>query len=202
MVSETGSAFSMRMTSWERSHGKEQVKGKNTGKEQVFPPRKVSWGKKRYGITCWKGKMSPSESGETAKILRYFHSVLFPKPQNKYCTLTIYVEFRKRYRWTYLQSRNRDTDIENKHMDTKKGKEWDELGNWDQHIHITDCCCSVTKSCPTLCDPMDCNMPGSSVLHCLSEFDQYHVHGVGDASPQCYGPWRRYTIDTIYEIDD
>ena len=42
MVSETGSAFSMRMTSWEKSHGKEQVKGKNTGKEQVFPPRKVS----------------------------------------------------------------------------------------------------------------------------------------------------------------
>ena len=28
------------------------------------------------------------------------------------------------------------------------------------------CCCSVAKSCPTLCDPMDCSMPGSSVLHC------------------------------------
>ena len=26
------------------------------------------------------------------------------------------------------------------------------------------CCYSVTKSCPTLCDPMDCSMPGSSVL--------------------------------------
>ena len=25
------------------------------------------------------------------------------------------------------------------------------------------CCCSVSKSCPTHCDPMDCNMPGSSV---------------------------------------
>ena len=24
-------------------------------------------------------------------------------------------------------------------------------------------CCSVTKSCPTLCDPMDCSPPGSSV---------------------------------------
>ena len=23
--------------------------------------------------------------------------------------------------------------------------------------------CSVTQSCPTLCDPMDCNLPGSSV---------------------------------------
>ena len=25
------------------------------------------------------------------------------------------------------------------------------------------CCSSVTKSCPTLCDPMDCSLPGSSV---------------------------------------
>ena len=24
------------------------------------------------------------------------------------------------------------------------------------------CCCSVTKSCLTLCDPMDCSLPGSS----------------------------------------
>ena len=27
-----------------------------------------------------------------------------------------------------------------------------------------DCCWSVAKSCLTLCDPMDCSMPGSSVL--------------------------------------
>ena len=25
------------------------------------------------------------------------------------------------------------------------------------------CMCSVVKSCPTLCDPMDCSPPGSSV---------------------------------------
>ena len=24
-------------------------------------------------------------------------------------------------------------------------------------------CCSVTESCPTLCDPRDCGLPGSSV---------------------------------------
>ena len=24
-------------------------------------------------------------------------------------------------------------------------------------------CCLVAKSCPTLCDPMDCNPPGTSV---------------------------------------
>ena len=35
--------------------------------------------------------------------------------------------------------------------------------------------CSVTE-CLTLCDTMDCNPPGSSVLHDLPEFAQIHVH--------------------------
>ena len=40
------------------------------------------------------------------------------------------------YRWTYLQSRNRDRDVENKHRDTKGEKEeWDELGDWDWRIY-------------------------------------------------------------------
>ena len=43
------------------------------------------------------------------------------------------------------------------------------------------CCWPVTKSCPTLCDPMDCSMPGSSVLSCLPEFAQIHIHLVSDA---------------------
>ena len=39
------------------------------------------------------------------------------------------------------------------------------------------CCFSVTQSCPTLCDPMDCNMPGFPVLHYLPpELTQTHVH--------------------------
>ena len=32
------------------------------------------------------------------------------------------------------------------------------------------CCPLVAKYCPTPCDPMDCNMPGSSVLHYLLVF--------------------------------
>ena len=39
----------------------------------------------------------------------------------------------------------------------------------------------VTKSCPTLCDPMDCSIPGFPVLHHLPELAQIHVHWVGDA---------------------
>ena len=36
-------------------------------------------------------------------------------------------------------------------------------------------CCSVTKSFPTLCDPVNCSMPGFPVLHYLLEFAQTHV---------------------------
>ena len=35
---------------------------------------------------------------------------------------------------------------------------------------------SVAQSCPTLCNPMDCSMPGFLVLPCLLEFTQTHVH--------------------------
>ena len=42
-------------------------------------------------------------------------------------------------------------------------------------------CCSVIKSCSTLCDSMECSAPGSSVFHYLPEFVQIHVHWVGDA---------------------
>ena len=43
------------------------------------------------------------------------------------------------------------------------------------------CWFSVAKSCPILCDRMDCSMPGLHVLHYLSKFAQVHVHWVGDA---------------------
>jgi len=41
---------------------------------------------------------------------------------------------------------------------------------------------SVAQSCLTLCDPMDCSMPGLPVYHQLLELAQTHVHRVGDAT--------------------
>ena len=40
---------------------------------------------------------------------------------------------------------------------------------------------SVTKLCPTPCDPMDCSTRGFPVHHQLPEFAQTHVHQVSDA---------------------
>ena len=53
-----------------------------------------------------------------------------------------------------------------------------QLNHFDPWTH----CCSVTKSCPTLCEPMDCSTPGFPVLHYLPELAQTHVHWVSDAN--------------------
>ena len=39
---------------------------------------------------------------------------------------------------------------------------------------------SVTQSCPTPCDPMECSMPGFPVYNQLLELVQTHVHWAGD----------------------
>ena len=44
------------------------------------------------------------------------------------------------------------------------------------------CCCSVAQLHLTLCNPMNCSMPGFPVLHCLLEFAQTHIHWVDYAT--------------------
>ena len=51
------------------------------------------------------------------------------------------------------------------------------LASWPQFSQFS----SVTQSCLTFCDPMDCSMPGLPVHHQLPEFTQTHVHWVSDA---------------------
>ena len=46
-----------------------------------------------------------------------------------------------------------------------------------QNLVVKSCCfCSVVKSSPALCDPMDCSTPGFPVLLYLLGFSQTHVH--------------------------
>ena len=47
---------------------------------------------------------------------------------------------------------------------------------------------SVTQSCLTLCNPMDCSTPGFPVHHQLLELTQTHVHWVSDAMQPSYSP--------------
>ena len=43
------------------------------------------------------------------------------------------------------------------------------------------CCCSVTHSCSTLCNHMDCSMLGLPVPHRLPKFAQVYVRHISDA---------------------
>ena len=45
---------------------------------------------------------------------------------------------------------------------------------------------SVAQSCTTLCNPMNCSMPGLPVRHQLPEFTETHVHRVSDAIQTSY----------------
>ena len=62
------------------------------------------------------------------------------KEKNKYHILMhICGIWKNWYRRYYLQSRNRDTNVENKCLDTKgKRGEWDELGDGDWRIYTID----------------------------------------------------------------
>ena len=67
----------------------------------------------------------------------------------------------------------RDTDVEIKCMGSKSRGEIGRLG--------FSLFSSVTQSCLTFCNPMDCSTPGFTVPHQLPELAQTHAHRVGDA---------------------
>ena len=48
---------------------------------------------------------------------------------------------------------------------------------------------SVSQSCLTLCDPMNCSMPGFPVHHHLPDFTQTHFHQVSDAIQPSHPLW-------------
>ena len=64
------------------------------------------------------------------------------------------------------------------------------LSTWNYHNIVNHLSVqSVTQSCLTLCNPMDCSMPGLPVHHQLLEFTQTHVHWVGDAIQPSHPLW-------------
>ena len=60
------------------------------------------------------------------------------------------------------------------------------IWKWLVDLFFTTCPCyciqfsSVSQSCPTLCNPMNCSTPGLPVHHQIPEPTQTHVHWVGD----------------------
>ena len=50
--------------------------------------------------------------------------------------------------------------------------------HFEDKFHLSECCCSVTQSCLTLCNHMNCSTPGFCVLHYLLKFAPSHVRWV------------------------
>ena len=130
---------------------------------------KDSWcqgDKESRGNRCWGWK-------ETSRALLYPHIPLLTVPH-------LLQNLRAENRW-----------MRREFGKLRSGRErWAEkwgTGLWIQNHQICGyswvacCCCLVTKSCLTLCDPMSCSMPGFPVLHSLLQFAQAHVHRIGDA---------------------
>ena len=76
-----------------------------------------------------------------------------------------------------LHSHSFDTDLNVRHY----ARSWQCPGRASVTPVFVGCCCIITKLCPTLCDAMDCSMPGSPVVHHFPEFAQVHVDWVSDA---------------------
>ena len=101
---------------------------------------------------------------------------------------------RRELRWEIPQF----TSCQTPHWSTQpETRKWGSLGNTvhrgqppeaEQYTVEIECGGTVvlTNSCPTLCDQLDCSMPGSSVLHYLPEFAQIRVHWVCDALQPCH----------------
>ena len=76
------------------------------------------------------------------------------------------------------------------------------LGNKDPALErssqVTRCCCSIAKSCLTLCDLMDYSTPGSSVLHDPLQFAQIYIHRVSDAIQPSHAPLPPLLLPPIF----
>ena len=62
-------------------------------------------------------------------------------------------------------------------------------------------CCSVTKVCLTLCNPIDCSMPGFPVPYHLLEYAQIHVHRISNADSALYMLIFSMLIFSMYILD-
>ena len=103
-------------------------------------PMTDEWIKKMWYIYKMEyySAIKSNEIGSSVEIWMDLESVIqsegSQKETNKYCILTHMWNLEKWYRWTYLQGRNRDVDIENGDADTVG--EGEGGTNWEIRIDI------------------------------------------------------------------
>ena len=85
-------------------------------------------------------------------------------------------------RWLNFQNIQTAHTIQYQKTPNNPIKKWAEDSHFSEEVtQMVNQVRSVVQSCPTLCDPVNCSMPGLPVHHQLPEFTQTHFHQVGDA---------------------
>ena len=94
-------------------------------------------------------------------------------------------------------------------------KMWYNMHMYNTHTYMNNgIFSSVTQSCPTLCEPMDCSTPGFPVLYQLPELTQTHVHRGDDViqpshplsspAPPAFNPSQRQGlfqwVNSLHEV--
>ena len=80
-------------------------------------------------------------------------------------------EEHRRHRWRFPWAHQGKQSMERRWSSNSLGIVH-EMSDCEHSAVLGGCCCSVTQSCLTLCNPMDCSTPGFPVLHYLPEFAQ------------------------------
>jgi len=90
-------------------------------------------------------------------------------------------EEHRRHRWRFPWAHQGKQSMERRWSSNSLGIVH-EMSDCEHSAVLGGCCCSVTQSCLTLCNPMDCSTPGFPVHHQLPEPAQTHVHLVSYAT--------------------
>ena len=84
-------------------------------------------------------------------------------------------------RWLNFQNIQTAHTIQYQKTPNNPIKKWAEDSHFSEEVtQMVNQVRSVAQLSPTLCDPVNCSMPGLPVHHRLPEFTQTHVHQVGD----------------------
>ena len=125
--------------------------------KQIKYPWTEEWIKKRYG-TCINNGILFSHKKEWASWIELEIIILSEVNQKEkgkyYVTFCLYIEYFKKYKWTYLQNRNRLIDLESEFKVTR-GERLEEGYITSLGLTYTQCCCCclVAKSRLTLLQP-------------------------------------------------
>ena len=125
-------------------------------------------------LQCWQDKLRTSLLLKKKKMQKQVEI------KQGHCVTELKPNFKLSHMTRFTNNNNKEFPITQIIHLTDRQTQENTLLYYFFKVHLESqtlcCCCSVTKLCLTLCDPMDCSTPGFTVLHHLPELAQTHVH--------------------------